>query len=85
MFEAAIFVAVLGASDYTYVEATRSQQLPWTHRALRRNYPRQEPRAVILQAQNLLGRSAKGIPTTTIGSTFYRLLCANSMTLTADR
>ncbi len=28
MFEAAIFVAVLGASNYTYAEATRSQKLP---------------------------------------------------------
>ena len=28
MFEAAIFVAVMGASNYTYAEATRSQKLP---------------------------------------------------------
>ena len=28
MFEAVVFVAVLGASNYTYVEATRSQSLP---------------------------------------------------------
>jgi len=28
MFEAAVFVAVLGASNYTYAEATRSQSLP---------------------------------------------------------
>ena len=28
MFDAAIFVAVLGASNYTYAEATRSQKLP---------------------------------------------------------
>ena len=28
MFEAAVFVAVLGASNYTYAEATRSQTLP---------------------------------------------------------
>lgn len=36
MFEAAVFVAVLGASNYTYVEATRSQSLPdWLHSHVR--------------------------------------------------
>jgi transposase len=41
-----LFVAVLGASNYTYAEATRTQQVPdprWTPKTGHRSTPQNRP------------------------------------------